>query len=255
MTVEYVPIYDRRPKPIILPPKPNIGIKHMKDLGPLRKYRYSDTADFVNPEPVQPVGTVLVEELEDYLERYRLTRDEYSIRTTMEILSKLILRMLHQEIRKYKDLHQSDIPELYNASFVCLHQAMIAFDVSKSSLFSFPRFLQGYIKKEVKRYLRWGTRYVQCGLDGEEILPEREEGSNQQSVILKKLDVHDAMKYLVETEQITPENMVMFKMKYLESYTYQEVADELGYSFTTARERIRAVVRCMQVKLVKYSPK
>ena len=259
MTREYEPIYDKRPQPVRLPPKPNIGIKHMVDLSPLRRFRYSNIADFVNPNKVEPIGTVLVDELEVYIERYRATRDTYSIHTTMEVLNKLILKMLHQEIRRYKALGLKDLPDLYNASYVCLHQAMIAFDVSKSSIYSFPRFLQGYIKREVEKYLRWGARYVVCGLSGEDIYPEEigDEGASHvhQSTILKKIDVHDAMRGLVEEGTVVPESMAMFKMKYLEERTYQEIADESGYPMTLVRERIRAVVKHMKVKLAKYSPK
>ena len=242
MTREYEPVKTRKKEPIRLPPKPNIGIKHMKELGPLRRLRYSNLPDFVNPDGMEPLGTVLVDELGDYLERYKKDRDPKVIKTIMTILSKLILRMLHQEIRKYTALKHTDIPELYNASFICLHQAAIAFDVSKSSIYSFPRYLQGYIKKEVQRTIRWGIKYVQCELDGKKMnfdVPEETAIDKAQMDILKKLDVREAMRSIVETGQVGKENMEMFKMKYVEGYGYREIADKKGLTFSTVEHRIR----------------
>ncbi|MDP8299175.1 MAG: hypothetical protein P9L88_04665 [Candidatus Tantalella remota] len=256
MTVEYEPIYVKKHPGIPIPPVPNTGqIRHLKDLGPLRRLRYSNEPDFINPEKVQKPGTVLVDELEYYIDKYRSTGDIYSIHSTMRVLSRLILRMLQQEIRRYKTLNQGDIPDLYNASYVCLHQAMKAFDISKSSLHSFPRFLQGYIKKEVGRKVRWEVRHISSGLTGEIMCPEEAAGVatyREQSAIMKKIDVQDAMRELVEEGKVKEESMTMFKLKYLRNYTYQEIADMFCYSHTLARERIRAVVRLMKVKLAKY---
>jgi RNA polymerase sigma factor (sigma-70 family) len=204
----------------------------MKDLSPYRGGRYKNQSDFVNKDPIEKQGTVFPAGLEEYIEKYKKTRDpQYSFRM-MVVLSDLIFRMLHQEVKRYNILRGIEMQELYNASFICLHKAALKFDVSKSSLYSFPRYLQGYIKEEVKRVVRGKAELVCCGIAAAEFIPEEQhctaKAKRAKLLMGLRLELKNAMQEMIETGEVQREVMEMFVMRHEEGYGYKEIAEKIG---------------------------
>jgi len=246
-----------------------MGILHMKDLGPLRRLRYKVQPDFINPDPVDLsfIGLMPKDVLE-YIEKYQKTREpRYSYRV-MYLLDKLIIRMLIQERRKYKTLQRMELQEMYQASFICLHHAMLKFDPKpEPARKSFPRFLQGYLKRELKRMIREKDKLVCCGgsVDSyDDKDPEDEETSmvvgvenavystdNVKANLLFRVELESLMKDLVEKGVVSEDNMRLLKLKHMQGYTYKEIAAKENLGYYVVKERIKRVLNRLK-KETKY---
>ena len=217
-----------------------------------RRAKYTNEPTYRNPEKPY-IGTILPPTLDVYIAEYKKTRDPAYSRLVMSLLSKLILKMIHQGVRKYTLLKGMQLQELYHEAFICLHRAMLTFDVSKSSIYSFPRYLQGYIMRELEKEARVRGRMICCGVDAASF--ETNDGRASHSAdlmkrrLMIKMAVEDKMKELVETGEVRQADMDMFKMKVVEGMSMEAIVEATGMTIDTADHRIRRVLGKLQHSL------
>jgi len=212
--------------------------------------RYKNQADFVNPDPVVIPGTILPAELAQNIEEYRRNQKPETMKCVMSSISKLIIKMLNQEVHKYAVLQNMEMQELYNASFISLHHAMLKFDVSKSTIHSFPRYLQGYIKRDLKKMVDSESELLCCGMG---FIPEGTACTTQarraKRLILMKAELKKAMDEMVQAGKVSAENMRAFELRHIEGCTYDEIAGKTaGKTADGVESTIRGIINRLQHK-------
>ncbi len=232
----------------------NSDIKTLKQLGRYRRGRYKNQPDFVNPEPVVIPGFILPAELSPYIEEYKYNQKPELIKCIMSALSKLIIKMINQEISRYKVLQDMEKQELYNTAFISLHHAMLKFDVSKSTIYSFPRYLQGYIKRDLKKIVDSESELICCGIEGIEFMPEETACTSQayraKRLISMKIELKKAMDEMVQTGKVSAKNIRAFEMRHIEGRTYKEIAEKMpGKTAEGIESSIRRIMNSLQHKL------
>jgi RNA polymerase sigma factor (sigma-70 family) len=222
-----------------------------------RREMYSNSPEFVNPDPIA-VGTILPAGLETYIEEYKKTRDANYANLVMSMLSKLILKMLYQEVKRYKILRGVEMQELYHISFICMHHAMLRFDSKKSSIFSFPRFIQGYIQGALKKIVRDRGRLVCCGIEATSFENKDnhcyQNAERSKKSLIIRLSIEDAIEKLVGEEKIDKAELEMFKLRCIKGYSYKDIAKLSGKTEKGVECQIRRTVDKIRNKL-KYFKK
>jgi RNA polymerase sigma factor (sigma-70 family) len=212
----------------------------------------------MNPEPILIPGTVLPVGLAKCIEEYKRTRDAQQIFWAMSSLSKLIIKMLLQEVKRYNVLQDMEMQELYNASFICLHHAMIKFDISRSTIYCFPRFLQGYIRGELKKIIRDRTRMVCCGIEATsfENIDNRcyQNAERSKSLLIVRLSIEDTIVKLAKEGKINKVDLELFKLRCIKGYPYKDIAELSGRTEKGVECRIRRMIDKIRSRL-KYFKK
>ena len=212
----------------------------------------------MNPEPIAIPGTILPTGLVGYIEEYKRTRDVQQIFWAMSGLSKLIIKMLLQEVKRYKILQDVEMQELYHISFICLHHAMLKFDISRSTIYSFPRFLQGYIRGELKKIIRDRTRLVCCGIEATSFENKDnrcyQNAERSKSLLIVRLSIEDTIGKLVKEGKINKVDLELFKLRCIKGYPYRDIAELVGRTEKGVECRIRRMIDKIRSKL-KYFKK
>lgn len=210
----------------------NQDIVPMKYLGRLRHLRYTDQAGYHNTDPIGSYSTILPANLERFIEEYKCTQKPEIIEEALVSLSKLIIRMMNQEINRYKVLQAMDKQELYNTAFISLHHAMLKFDVSKSSIHSFPRYLQGYIKRDLKKIVDSESELICCGIAGAEFMPEpvihTAQTDRNKKLVLMRLALKEAIADMLVKREVSQIEIDTFNMRHIDGYSYKEIAEKVG---------------------------
>ena len=197
------------------------------------------------------IRTILPSSLEPLLVEYKRTGDPRDFERIIAKITKLILRMIWQERKKYTELDNIRILELFDASLIALDRAVKGFDVNKSSMYSFPRYLQGHIKEELKKYTRQERKYVSCGLVSvlfEDKKKSYEQAQDQKDWLLTGIDIGMALDDMIKNKKIPGNGKELFKMRYREELTYKEMVEKAGGT----EEGMRKVMSRMEGRLINY---
>jgi len=190
--------------------------------------------------------------LMEYIKNYQETLDVQMWHNVFSKLGHLIARMIWQERRKYrKELREVKNQELYHISYICLGEAMRKFDTVNFPIYTFPRFLQRHIQKEVTKLVADKRRYLDCGLTAAAFNTGRtgaEKSEDIRESLINRMDVRDAMAYIVAQYKI-PEIQLKAFYLWCEGKTYQEIAEKSGRSKARVHVWVRRIVERLQRRL------
>lgn len=187
------------------------------------------------------MSTVFPPSLEGCIEKYQVTKDENEFHQILAYLDNLLLRMIHQERRRWNALEEVEMQELYHIAVICLHAAVLKYDKAKSSIYSLPRMIQGYMRNEYAKIIRDRLRYDYRGMDATPF--ECQDNRYYNSIKHKKgmmlrIDVEDMLNRLVKGGKLKEQDGQMFMMVHMEGRSYWETAQTYGGTEAGIKQRI-----------------
>jgi RNA polymerase sigma factor (sigma-70 family) len=186
-------------------------------------------------------NTVFSDDLERYIKDFQRTGESEYFLYILFLIEKLILRMIHQERRKSNSLSRLDLEDLYQIGVMSLYEALGKFKIELSSIYSFPRFLQGYLKKNLWKFAKDENRYICCGLEiGTFTKPNTCYQAADKQICYKsnKWLIEDILSGLRNNRLIDAEDEEMLKMRYFIGYTYKAISEKVGKSEECVKKRI-----------------
>jgi hypothetical protein len=181
----------------------------------------------------------------EYIKKYQETLDVQMWHNVFSKLGLLILRMIWQERRKYrKELRGVKNQELYHISYICLGEAMRKFDTVNFPLYTFPRFLQRHIQKEVRKLVADRKKYLNCGLTAAAFRTGKtgaEKAEDIREGLINRIEVKDAMAYIVKRYKI-PEIQLKAFYLWCEGKTYQKIAEQSGRSKARVHVWVKRII-------------
>jgi DNA-directed RNA polymerase specialized sigma24 family protein len=166
--------------------------------------------------------------------------NDYYIRNALHLIGKLLVKIVFQKRRKYKELYKFEEAELVHIATISLHKAMLRFETKKSALIYFPRYMAAYIDADFKSIAKEEARYV--SIDSPEYEGKEKTGETRaeemKEITLKKIAIRAALDKLVAEGRITAENRYYFELHYSEGYTAQEIAEASKITLKGIQRRV-----------------
>jgi RNA polymerase sigma factor (sigma-70 family) len=179
--------------------------------------------------------TVFPENLEYFMREFQRTREPWYWHKVLARVNKLMMKMIWQERKRYKELEEVENQDLYQIAVIALYDALLKFDFKKGSLHYFPRYLQGYIRNGIKVVIREQRRYVPCGISAalfEDYKQSCETARVQKEWIIKRFIVAQVVEGMIKQGKLKREHWDMFVMRYEMDMTYKEIAEKARKSKT-----------------------
>jgi hypothetical protein len=169
--------------------------------------------------------------------------NDYYIRNALHLIGKLLVKIMFQKRRKYKELYKFAEIELFHIATISLHKAMLRFETKKSALIHFPRYLAAYIDADFKSIAREEGRYI--SIDSPEYKGNEKTGETRaeemKEITLKKIAIRAALDKLVAEGKITAEIRGCFELHYYEGYTIKDLAEAAKVKHGCMRDRVYGV--------------
>ena len=175
-------------------------------------------------------NTVFSPDLAPLIKEYELTKDPTCFYEILLLIDRLVLRMIHQMRSKYNVLKEISMRDLYQTAILSLYEALDKFKIDRSSVYSFPRYLQGYVQKDLLKALRQHRKYVLCGLKVAAFDKEASYCRTMEREIHKtidRMDLEEALKDLRAEGRLSLQEEEMLNLKY-DGYSCKAIAERLG---------------------------
>ncbi len=189
-------------------------------------------------------GTQFPSNLEYFIKEYQITKEPQYFHKVLARVDLLIAKMIWQERRKSKALQMVSNQDLYHTSIIALHEALVRFDIKRSSIHSFPRLLQGYMRNNFLPIIRQYDRAIACGTDAvlfEDIKRSCEIAKTQKNWYMAKIIVSTAVEAIKKHEKVSNKQWKAFWMRYEKGATYSEIADKLGGNAKSVEKMVRTL--------------
>jgi RNA polymerase sigma factor (sigma-70 family) len=176
-----------------------------------------------------------------YIREFQQTGGSEEFLKVLFLIERLILRMIHQERRKSYSLNRLDLEDLYQIGVISLYEALAKFRIELSSIYSLPRYLQGYLKKNLWKYAKAENRYICCGLQIGRFVKSNtchQAADKQREHRQREWLIEDALRRLKEGKGLSTEDEAMLKMRYEEGLKYKEIAEKAGRSEECVKKRV-----------------
>jgi RNA polymerase sigma factor (sigma-70 family) len=201
-------------------------------------------------------NTVFPYHLDSYVRDFQKTGSTECFQNILVSIELLIVRMIHQERRKSSMLSRLDFKDLYQIGVVSLYEALAKFRIELSSIYSLPRYLQGYLKKNLWKFATDENKYVCCGTDigtFEKHDNCYQTGEKQKEYKYRGWMVKDALQKLKESGKIGPEDEKMFNMRHYDGLRYKTIAEKAGRGEYCVKKRISRLRDKIKVLLEELS--
>ena len=200
-------------------------------------------------------NTVFSPDLAPLIKEYEVTQDPECFYEILLLIDKLILRMIHQLKSKYSVLREISMRDLYQTAILSLYEALDKFKIDRSSVYSFPRYLQGYIQKDLLKMIRQHKMYMLCGL---KVAAFDKEASYCRTVAreihktIDRMDLEEALKDLRAEGRLSPQEEEMLNLKY-DGYSCKAIAERLGSNEVRVRKRLQRLAKKIRKALERRS--
>lgn len=191
-------------------------------------------------------GTVFPTNLEYFMKEYQRTHEPQYFHKVLARLDLLMAKMIWQERKRYKSLQMVSNRDLYHTSIISMHEALLKFDFRKSNIYSFPRFLQGYIRSHMRPIIRQYDMLIPCGIVAapfENVNRSCEIARRQKERLLRKHIISVAIAEMKSSTRIPKEHWGAFTMRHEEDRSYEEIAVTQGRSKEAVRKQTERLVK------------
>lgn len=178
------------------------------------------------------------------MQEYKRTKDPQYFHKVLARVDLLIGKMIWQERRKYRSLQMVPNQDLYHTSIIALHEALNKFDIRRSNIHSFPRFLQGYMRNGFLPIMKQYDRNIACGTDAvifEDVKKSCEIAKAQKRWYNAKIIVAAAVDAINKRDKIPDKQWEAFWMRYADGATYAETAKKLGGNAKSIEKSVRKI--------------
>lgn len=189
-------------------------------------------------------GTQFPSNLEYFIKEYQRTKEPQYFHKVLARVDLLIAKMIWQERRKCKALQMVSNQDLYHTSIIALHEALMHFDIRRSSIHSFPRLLQGYMRNNFLPIIRQYERAIACGIDAalfEDTKRSCEIAQTQKRWYMAKIIVSTAVEAIKKQDKVSDKQWKAFWMRYEKDASYADIAKKLGGNEKSVEKAVRIV--------------